>query len=474
MCLTKNQPRLRVLVALASYGDKNLDYLKRVIQTYQRLPHNVRIIVLSEAPKDLGSDIEVVVGLPAKNPWSLPFAHKAIFARELEKYDLFIYSEDDILFTQRNLEAFLRVTPNLAAEEIAGFLRYERDQGGRVRMVEVYGHFHWKPESVRQRGEFVVAQFTNDHSAFYLVTQTQLKRAIASGGFLQNPHEGLYDLLCSAATDPYTSCGFRKVICISALEDFLIHHMPNRYADGLCVSLDSFKEQVETLMRIRDGLQPARTLLAMDPKFWHFWWQKSYYEKPDREVLKMVPGDAKEILSIGCGWGATEAALSERGAESTALPLDSVIGAVAARRGVNVIYGTLQESLRNLNGHRFDCVVMTNLIHLHANPGYLLQQCSRFIGEGGSLVISGPNFNRIPWWTKRVLRIGDHWKLRSFDLSGINIYGPGKLARYLRTAGLRVAAVQWLNHEISRGPIRGNRVSFGSFTARDWVLRATR
>ena len=101
---------------------------------------------------------------------------------------------------------------DLGQDEIAGYLRYELCQDGTVSLPDVHGTFYWKPQSVRRRGSYTVAEFTNEHAAFYVLTQAQLKRAIDSGGYLQGPYEGRYDMLCTAATDPYTSCGLRKVV----------------------------------------------------------------------------------------------------------------------------------------------------------------------------------------------------------------------------------------------------------------------
>jgi 2-polyprenyl-3-methyl-5-hydroxy-6-metoxy-1,4-benzoquinol methylase len=466
--------RLRILVAIASYGEKNLGLLKHIIGTYRSMAFDVHVVVFSEAPKDLGAQVEVVVGLPSRNPWTLPFAHKAIFAQRVDRYDLFVYSEDDIGVTEANIRAFLNATPQLGAHEIAGFFRYEVDPSGKWYVNEPWNHYHWKPESVRRRGTYTIAEFTNEHAGFYILTQSQLKRAIASGGFLRGPCKGRYDWPETAATDPYTNCGFRKAICISSLEDFLVHHMSNRYAAQLDVSLASFKEQIQALMDIRDGIRPGSTLWAAESKLWPSGWPKAYYEKPSDELLKLVPGDAQTVLSVGCGWGAMEVRLKERGAKVTALPLDSVIGAVAERRGIHVIYGTWDDCFRTLDGRRFDCVIMTNLLHLQANPRQLIENCSRFTREGGSLILGGPNFDRLPWSIRRILGNGEFGKLRSFDLSGVSVCGPKTLAKMIQNASLRVTDVHWLNHTINWGWLRGSRMPLGSLTARDWVLQARR
>jgi len=465
--------RLRLLVVIASYGQKNLPFLKQIIQTYQNMTMEVDLIVVSESPKELGSGVKVVVGLPSGNPWSLPFAHKAIFAENVERYDLFVYTEDDIEVAEGQIQAFLRATAAMGPDEIPGYLRYETGQDETKLLTDVHGSFCWKPESARHRGEYTIAEFTNEHAGFYILTQAQLRQVIASGGFLKKPYEGRYGLPETAATDPYTCCGFRKVICISVLEDFLIRHMSNLYVNRHGVPLSRFKKQVQTLIDIGNGTHPVSTLCEVESKMPHLDWSKHYYEAPSEAFLKMVPEDAKQILSIGCGWGATENRLKQRGAEVTALPLDSVIGAAAARLGIEVIYGTLEECLTNLKGRRFDCVLISNLLHLQPNPIEVLQRCSLFVREGGTLVVSNPNFGRIPVMLRRALGIGDYKKLRSFSLGGINPYGMNFMKRQLKRLGFRTVAVQWFDRMPSRNLVAVRRC-LGRFMAGDWILKARR
>src|SRR5574337_1188930 len=165
---------MRVLVAIANYGFRQSAYLKRLIQEYRSMPGKVDIVVLSNVPKKFEQNIEVVVGLPTKNPWSLPFGHKKIFAERLEDYGLFIYSEDDILITQKNIESFLQLTKVLPEEQISGFLRYELDSNGNTWYPDFLGPYHWLPASVRKADRFTVAEFSNVHSACYVLTRDQL------------------------------------------------------------------------------------------------------------------------------------------------------------------------------------------------------------------------------------------------------------------------------------------------------------
>ena len=352
---------LRLLVAIASYGDRNLAFLRNSIHQYYSMPIHTDVVVLSDGPKQLDSRVKVQVGLPSSNPWSLPFAHKKLFADSLDRYDLFAYSEDDMEVTFANILGFLHLTPELRSDEIAGFLRFETDHAGRMFLPDVHASFHWKASTVAQRGSHTIAEFSNEHAAFYLLTRSQLQTAIASGGFIREPHEGRYDLLCSAATDPYTSCGFRKVICISEIRDFLIHHMPNRYVNHIGISFELLEEQLQTLFAIRDGRHPVTELCNVEPKVLQNQWSKSFYEPTRTDLVDLVPESAQSVLSIGCGCGATEEALIRLGRSVTALPLDSVIGSVAERRGVEVIYASLDDGLQLLERRQFDVILVNHV-----------------------------------------------------------------------------------------------------------------
>ncbi len=114
--------------------------------------------------------------------------------------------------------------------ELAGFIRSEQGPDGSRRYLDVHGPYRWLPESVRHRSGDVYASFSGHHGACYVLTRDQLHGAIASGGYLVEPHADRYDLLIGAATDPYTQCGFTKVVNLSPLDDFVLPHLTNRYA----------------------------------------------------------------------------------------------------------------------------------------------------------------------------------------------------------------------------------------------------
>jgi SAM-dependent methyltransferase len=433
---------MKILVVIASYGHKNDGYLSRVLSEYRSMPYQTHLMVVSNVKKDLGEDVEVIAGLPNENPHSLPFAHKRIFADRKDAYDLFIYTEDDILITQRNIAALLRVTSILPPEELAGFFRWEQYADGRKYYPEAHDFYRWMLSSVKVIGGHTFARFTNDHSGCYALTRSQLAKAIASGGFLVPPHEHKYGLLETAATDPYTQCGFRKLICLSHFDEFLVPHLPNKYA-GSRLGLDAseFCKQIEALLQPRKSPYVGASLLEPETKVFHCEWSKDHYEPCRSDLVGMLPPSTRTVLSIGCGWGETEAELVRKGIEVTAIPVDSVIAACAESRGVKVVYGSLEGAVEQLRGQRFDGVLMSGVLHLLEDPMKALRFASSLLAERGVLVATLPTFHRLPFlwlWLQHPSRY-QGW--RDFQRSGVHPIGRRQARTWFRSAGLSLERI---------------------------------
>jgi len=433
-------PKMKILVAIANYGTKNLKYLQVLLDEYRRMPFQVDIVILSNEPKDLGPNLEVIVGLPAKNPWSLPFGHKRLFAQRVKDYDLFIYSEDDTPLTENNIRAFLDSVGILPDNEIPGFLRYEVGADGQKHISSAHGRFHWLPESARQVAGNTFAQFTNAHSACYIITRSQLERAIASGGFLVEPYEAEYDMLCSAATDPYTRCGFTKVINISRMEDFLLPHLPNKYVGVMGTKFDVFQTHLDALKQIAAGRRPAVTALPNSRPPLTPPWLKSYYEPLSGELLSVVPKHARSILTVGMGTGATECELVKRGHKVTAIPMDSVISAPAEKQGVEVVHSQLDQGPARLAGRHFDCLIIRNALYLHQDPGSMLKAFAPVLAKDGRFLVQEPNFGNLQTRAGRLLR-GAGARLRSLRQGGVHPVSPARVRRWLKSAGWSVEQV---------------------------------
>lgn len=435
---TTDEKQLKVLVAIASYGTSNDRYLNRILQEYRGMPYLVDIIVLSNVHKQLPDGVELRVGLPAKDPWSLPFAHKKIFADQLDRYDLFVYSEDDVLITESNLQAFLKACKVLPKEEVAGFLRFETGPLGEISYPEVHHRYHWRPDSVRTYGQDTFAYFTNEHSACYVLTREQLRQAIASGGFLVGPHSGKYDMLCAAATDPYTRCGLKKMICISRMDDFVVHHLPNKYVGKLGLLREDFQVQVEALQQVAQQPTLARDLLENGYECANWVFAKNYYEPVREDVLSLFPQGSHTVLSIGCGWGAAEQELQRRGKRVIAFPLDPIVAACVKARGVKTIECDLANAGDELESRKFDFVLISNLLHLRRDPVGMLNAVRNALSDKGVVIAVVPNLSSAQVLWKRILHKAGYEKLGHFESSGLQLTSIRTVKRWFTSSGFSV------------------------------------
>ncbi|ABE63779.1 Methyltransferase type 11 [Nitrobacter hamburgensis X14] len=444
---------LRVLVAIASYGASNDRYLKQLIREYQTMSFAVDIVIISNIEKRVADDIECLVGLPSRNPWSLPFSHKKLFADRADRYDLFIYSEDDILITEKNLLAFLDVTASLQDDEVAGFLRIEKGDDDVINFPDVHAYFHWNTTSVRSRGQYTLASFTNEHAACYVLTRQQLAKAIKSGGFIVEPHEGKYDLLCTAATDPYTQCGLTKLIPVSHLDDFTVHHLSNKYVDSMGIRKVSLLQQIGALLQAAADPQAPPPLLGAETRLWRCMYSKDYYEPASEPAVAMIPDHARSILSIGCGSGCSERRLVERGCRVVAAPLDPVIASYAAAQGIEMVPGDLRAVLAKVESEQFDCVLYQNVLHLAPDPVEMLALFRSVLAPSALVIIQVPNMLCIPvLWRgardrRRLHRRG------GYEATGVHFTSVGRIREWCHRAGLTLDKVVPILHRRAE-PIR--------------------
>lgn len=467
---------MRILVALANYGVPKNDYLRRLIEAYRGyVRHSVDIVVLSNIEKDLGPGIEVRVGLPIENPWSLPFAHRPLFAERQDEYDLFIYSEDDTLILERHVDAYLDAEAVLPADHVAGFMRHEIDDTGAWHYSTVHAAYHWDPASALVAGGEVYASFTNEHAAAYILTREKLKRCIASGGFLVPPHEGRYDMLCSAATDPYTRCGLHKVVNVSRLEDFSLHHMPNKYIGRIGLPKAEMDLQLARLREViekpclRDSLLDGRVRRVESGRY-----DRSYFTPAVPSVPRAMPDGPARVLSVGCDMGRIEADLIAQGHEVEAVPLDHVIAASALGRGVRVLELDLGNPTAGLAVGRYDVLLMNFCLPYMPDPVKTLRAYGPALRPGGAVLVPFWNWSALPERRRRreEVAINGPSVVGDFALTGIHRTDPGIVRGWLEAAGYRVRATEYDVPDRHAGLSRASLHLFDRLLAVTGTMRA--
>lgn len=242
-----------ILAVLVNYGFEQVSFLEEVTRCLKNFKNfKVTIIVNSNVPLNI-IYIDKVNILELDDYQLLPLTCRKVIWDNKNDYDLFIYGENDHLFLERHIEKHLEYSAILPKNRISGLIQYEEDITGKY-YPGFHADFDWNYKSVESYAGKKFAHFNNVHQASFILTQKQLLLAGKKINFLELvneqtitykiikkirkkfglklPRENKYSVKCKVNTDIYLFAGMKKMICISELEDNLIHHLPNLYIEG--------------------------------------------------------------------------------------------------------------------------------------------------------------------------------------------------------------------------------------------------
>ena len=125
---------MKIAVHITSfYGDnykERIIFLKKIIKNYQIISKKIDIFIhTNKVSKILESkNVKLILhDLENKNPFYLSWLSRPMMEKQKDKYDCFIYSEDDILFSKKNFEYWLKHKEIcLKNNHNLGFIRIEK------------------------------------------------------------------------------------------------------------------------------------------------------------------------------------------------------------------------------------------------------------------------------------------------------------------------------------------------------------
>lgn len=179
------------------------------------------------------------------------------------------------------------------------------------------------------------------------------------------------------------------------------------------------------------------------------------YSYPDlirEDILGMIPPDGKIIGSIGCGMGATEAKLVERGCEVHGVDVSEEAIKVAAGRltSARVISPSERSPFAR---ESLDGLILADVIEHIPLAAEALKSFVAAVRPGGWVVISVPNMRHLEMIIQLIWK-GD-WPEHSygiFDATHVQVMTHKRLERWCRNAGLRI--VRWFDRYDPHGPRR--------------------
>jgi hypothetical protein len=247
---------MKFLVCISNYGDKQLSYLDVVLQEYLKFNGSFDISVVLFSTQNNDAIIKKYPTLnivekmyDAKIGVGLPHMHKEYMSKQVDNYDLFMYTENDIRISAKNVERFMELSDTCKnTQYIPGFVRFEICKGkDLISLVDCHprgsrwGGGNRRTDVIKEKVTINNSNFFvpfNSHHGGYILTKDQYKEVLESSGYFRTT--GYAGPLETAATSVYAFCGLKKAICYDTLEDCMIHHLPNKYC-AASFSLETVK-----------------------------------------------------------------------------------------------------------------------------------------------------------------------------------------------------------------------------------------
>lgn len=185
--------------------------------------------------------------------------------------------------------------------------------------------------------------------------------------------------------------------------------------------------------------------------------EPGYHTRPRREMVPFVPAGARTVLDIGCGAGAFGAGLKEvfqadgRDVEVWGIEGNPEAAARAQEVLDRVVTGLAPAALAALEGRRFDCVVMNDVVEHVLEPEELLRAVRPHLADGGCLVASIPNVRHHVTVADLALRgRWDYVDEGILDRTHLRFFTRASMVALLEEAGYRVTGTTGINRTGSR------------------------
>jgi hypothetical protein len=235
------------------YRAERLAYLRQICSHHASLADRLATFVITNTADPLeqeqilqavnGTDVEIITPTWLGHPYLLTWSHREVFRQCLEgdrHFSHYLYSEDDILITEANIDYWLRGMKRLESRHcIPGFLRYELDPHGVAYCADIIETTTLRATpKIRFDDGYTMVSFSRPYQGMYLLDRQQMAELLYTQA--GSPDYGIWDIREKAAQ----GLTFWKVregahsrllvgVNPSQLIDpqALIHHLPNTYVN---------------------------------------------------------------------------------------------------------------------------------------------------------------------------------------------------------------------------------------------------
>jgi 2-polyprenyl-3-methyl-5-hydroxy-6-metoxy-1,4-benzoquinol methylase len=202
----------------------------------------------------------------------------------------------------------------------------------------------------------------------------------------------------------------------------------------------------------------------------------AYFGTPRDDLIAMVSGEGLRILDIGCGSGATGAALLRVGKAAWVSGCELVPEQAQTAAAVlnEVLVGDISQIALPWPPESFDCVIAGDVLEHLVDPWHVLTRLRPLLRQDGVLLVSLPNVTHWPVIYQLLLKNEWHYQtVGVMDRTHLRFFTRRSAEQMLVDCGYAVQETR--PHFWTLSSQRFNRLTRGlavRFLAERWLFRA--
>lgn len=234
------------MICICNYGIVQLEYFKKQLNEFSNIKnYNIELFVQSTVDNsELYKNCPLTIHetLYSDIKFDLSRKHREIIVDNKDKFDYFIYTENDILLTQDNVDYLIEYSKKFSdTYYVPVLLRYEKLDDITYLIDSDPCHSWCFPghegktinKYVDHNGEMVYVP-TNPHQACFFLSKKNIELLLEKNlfsGSVDRIHPA-WGVLETMASNVYMMNVLEKFIPIDSFEKCLIRHISNRITDG--------------------------------------------------------------------------------------------------------------------------------------------------------------------------------------------------------------------------------------------------
>lgn len=226
------------------YNEERFQYLREVVSNINNYDdktdiyiHTNKVFSANILGEYYNGKLEMVVhDLSQVHPWFLTWKHRDLMATQKNKYDIFMYIEDDILVPKEAISYWLNYKDNLIKNNLnLGFFRIEKDKKGDHYCTDNSTSPDGKikqylTKSINVDNQSFIINDQNPYCAFWIYDKNEFNKFLQSK-FWNTPtafHPGIREDSGFGMTNGYKDTVI-PLINNKLNENSKIYHLPNNY-----------------------------------------------------------------------------------------------------------------------------------------------------------------------------------------------------------------------------------------------------